>query len=256
MTIQTLLVALADAGVWLGLVNLATFGALVLSVIQLLQARTQTRVQTQNMNHQGNQLERILSSASTLYLGCFPTYVTHIIDLINQAQVSIIIVCDFPTYAMTSSFDAWLAYKHALERAANRGCIVTCTCLNEDRRHTSNVNQYERQTDADWSTWKHANQSQLCKIVHPPHLLPDLTLEEFIDILECVDKQILADYRKPAHDRALETQLDLPLYFWLVDGREAIFAVPSGSHGGTDYGFRTSDHALVRALGEIGTRYA
>ena len=47
----------------------------------------------------------------------------------------------------------------------------------------------------------------------------------------------------------------MPTYFWLVDGTDAVFSIPSFSAGHSEYGFITTDQKLIDAFREMRLRF-
>src|SRR5438067_76136 len=184
-------------------------------------------------------LEDVQRSLSTRYVGQFPEFFPEIVSLLNSAKREITIFCDFPAYCSFSDPHTFLDYQHTLERKAQQEEVrIIFTCLGPDHRVRA-VNDQFFQAGQEWEAWK-TNLGIRDRLSHflskhrgPP--VDKLTKEQFFETLERLEKRTLEETFANATIRELDTYI--PLYFWLVDGMKAVFAIPSERT--LEYGFFT-----------------
>ena len=80
---------------------------------------------------------------------------------------------------------------------------------------------------------------------------PELA-ELVIRALNEADEDIL---RQVFRKDVVRLPIDVPIYFWIADERSAIFAIRAMTAGAFEYGFRTSDRALIQGLLDIRRRF-
>ena len=191
-------------------------------------------------------------SLSTRFIGKFPFFLPDIVDVICSAKESILILCDVPAYGCFSDPHNALAYRQGLERQIQLGRRVELTCLDEERRGRQTTELLSRD---DWESWKHENrerpQAFLSAHAHGVDLLT-ISRDEFIRALNEADEDIL---RQVFRKDVARLPIDVPIYFWIADERSAIFAIRAMAAGAFEYGFRTSDRALIQGLLDIRRRF-
>jgi hypothetical protein len=200
-------------------------------------------------------LETIQNSISTRYLAEFPYFIPDIVKLIREARKEIHIFCDIPAYGQFSARSDWIQYSHALEDVDEK-VKIKLTCLNSERRISFYREQFLQETS--WDQWKELDNNrerlkQLLSAKRSTVKIEALTEEVFIEFLEDTNTLMLRGVFSRAELR--EIAGFMPTYFWLVDGTDAIFSIPSFSGGHTEYGFITTDQKLISALGEMRERY-
>lgn len=201
------------------------------------------------------ELANVQRTLSTRYLGPFPRFLPAIAQEIQRAQERVDIFCDYPAYGFYSDGRSAREYRHALEAKASESVVIDLTCLNADLRHRYEREQY---SDAIWtsimaSPFEKRKAEEFIRSRSNTDAIA-CTRDAFIEALDDVDTAFLRDVFMR---RAREIQLDIPLYFWIVDERVAIFAVPTSpeTKGWEEYGFVTSDFRLIQAFLEMRNRY-
>ena len=109
----------------------------------------------------------------------------------------------------------------------------------------------------DLDNWQHLKSSEpslrnLIKLLQRHHEkgnVSDLKYETFLDLIERENKSILYDLQGLANVTLQPVDRHISVFFWLIDGVEAIFAL--ASHADVEYGFRTKDPKLISALQEM-----
>jgi hypothetical protein len=201
-------------------------------------------------------LTEMQGSISTRYIAHFPFYFKDIVALIDKAQARIDIFCDLPAYGNFSSPQRFLDYKHKLEDKLGQRLTVEMTCLNKEGRSALFEEQFGH--DADWEKKKHSEDFRplLADFLGDHKRLSELdslTRDTFSGMLEERDNLMLT--RSLSRATITETKAHVPIYFWLIDESEAIFAIPSLSEKELEHGFTTTDSRLIRCLIAMRNRY-
>jgi len=200
------------------------------------------------------ELAKVQSALSTRYLGKFPHFLRTIVDELGRAEDEIVIFCDVPAYGYYSDPRAALAYRQVLESKALDGVRVELTCLDCDMRREYESEQFAESTWVRWQDDAHAKMRVAEFLNRHVDGRVEVSRDTFIKTLDKVHTTFLRDVFR---NKAAEVAFDIPLYFWVVDGRTAVFAISalSDTEGWEEYGFITSDHALIQAFQEMRARY-
>ena len=236
-----------DAAIALGL---GTIG-----IVALVYANHQfrdARITILQLNALTGELRDTKSQLSTERLQEFPAFLSQIVTMLGKATTKVEIFCDYPAYGIWSNPDAYRRYADAIEATTAN---VRLVCLNEWRRTQLAQERLDREafdvmrTDprmraflADYQGRREASR---------PCPSPEaITREEFLHILEDSNKNALERQFVSGDKRqSWETDLFMPLFFWIVDDTEAVFALaPHTAPTQQDLGFRTRDELLIGAL--------
>jgi len=202
-------------------------------------------------------LTEMQGSISTRYIAHFPLYFKDIVALIDEAQARIDIFCDVPAYGNFSSRRHFLDYRHKLENKLEQGLTIEITCLSKEGRSALFKEQFFGH-DADWEKKKHSDDFRPLLAgfldAHGKHSeLDSLTLDTFFGMIEEEDNLMLTKFLSRA--TITETKAHVPIYFWLIDGSKAIFAIPILSDKEREHGFVTTDSSLIKAFSSMRKRY-
>jgi hypothetical protein len=199
------------------------------------------------------EIRRASKALSTRYVGEFPHFLPEIVNLISSARRHITIFCDFPGYGDFSAPAAALDYRHVIERQIQKGLTVELLCLDSTARARYAEEQFPV---SEWSNWKeNPDRRARVKAFLRAHTVVDddkICLADLLKLMEAVDRHTL---QTVFLRRARELPIDMPIYFWVADGRRAVLSFPALAEKAVERGFLTSDHALVQALLEIRERY-
>ncbi len=201
------------------------------------------------------ELANVQSALSTRYLGQFPHFLSVIVQELSRAEESIVIFCDVPAYGFYSDPKDALAYQYTLALKSAEGKRIELTCLEAETRERYEREQFTEKVWDQWSSDHHAREKVIDFLASRSIDNPEqATWETFIKALDEVHASFLHDV---FGRRANEVSLDIPLYFWMIDGRIAVFSIPvlSDKEGWHEYGFITADHALIQAFREMPARY-
>jgi len=211
---------------------------------------------TGHLREQLDRLEEVRQSLPTQHLSKFPDYLDDIVRHIESARKEVIIFCDYPAYGVFSNAEAFLKYTHVLEDRASRNVRITLACLDEPLRHVKTEEEFSK--SEEWAKWL----ADPINVDRAHHLLlryrsqtdpGAVTRDEIVDLLGREDKRVLADTFATAELSLLGTAV--PLYFWLIDGSYAIFAIPSYHERALEHGFYTQEPRLIEGLLDIRDRY-
>jgi hypothetical protein len=244
--------------------DIITIVGLVLTIIglaatiwQLYLAKNQTdesKNMQNNMESQLQQLESIQKALTTRFIGPFPDYIPRIVSLIENAEKEIIIFCDTPAYGCFTVHNHHVNYRQAIERKIFEKKRVELTFLNEEWR-TKTLNEQFPFEGPEWDKLK-TDKKPLFEefIAHYGNkaVLNELTKETFLQLVERLNLRVL---NQEFSGKAEEVCAAMPVLFWLVDSREAIFAIPSYERDIAMLGFVTSDQSLISALRDMSKRY-
>jgi hypothetical protein len=199
----------------------------------------------------------LTKSISTRYIGHFPHYFKDIVALIDEAQERIDIVCDVPGYGSFSSPQHFEEYRNKLKEKRKKGLTIETTCLSKEGRSTLFKEQFFGH-GGDWEKMKHSGVfgTQLAAFLDDHQKLSELdslTPETFLGMLEVEGNRMLTEVLSRA--TITETEAHVPIYFWLIDDRKAIFSIPSLSEKELEHGFATTDSNLIRSFISIRKRY-
>lgn len=200
------------------------------------------------------EIRRATSALSTRYLGKFPHFLPDIVDLLNGVRHEIIIFCDFPGYADFTDPARALEYRQALERLQQKHVKLELTCLDSDSRAMFVREQFPA---ADWENWSsdpRKSEKALAFLKANAEMAEPTkaTLDDILKVMDDVDTRIIKHVFRGSGS---QISTAMPIYFWIADARSAIFSIPTLSDEAVEYGFKTSDHALIQALMEMRLRY-
>jgi hypothetical protein len=235
---------------------IVAFIALIVGFWHVYEIRDQVKElkkQTDQAQAHTKSLDILRRELPTRYIGQFPDYLQQIIDLFGRAEKEIVIFCDFPAYGSFSSPRRFVKYRQGLEDKLADNVPVQLTCLNTAGRMKVTRKQFSRKP---WDEWikDPQNDQQLKWFLKHHNKSNELTGDEFIALLEEDDDGML-NIMRGAGAEVYEANRDIPLCYWLVDNREAIFAIIVLSDNAIEYGFRTTDQQLINALSEMRQQY-
>ncbi len=185
---------------------------------------------------ESRRLDGIQRSLSTRVVGNFPDNMLHITSLLGEARGRAVIMCDSPAYGFFSNERAYLDYRHKLQTLLADGIEVTMVVYDRTRSIAASKAQF----GDNLAKIKKLPAYKRCFDGTPLEDQPK-TSREFFEFLESESDR----ERELFSDVIIETGNDIPLYFWMVDGREAVFSFPTLSKEPPEVAFRTSDKWLI-----------
>jgi hypothetical protein len=250
----------------LGVSACAVF-ALVFAAIQFRDARRHTHELVTHTNLLGKltrELQVLEGSLSTQYLGPFPTYVRDIERLLKKTEKDVLILCDYPAYACFSNSRGFRQYQLAIEDLISRKKIVRLICFDETRQDSYLPHVFHVEKEAAWQEWRssainlkrlkrfiksHKQEAKLPNVSHD-----SISPEEFARLMRVPNRTMFN--HSFFHAERRQTKEAAPIFFWLIDNKEAVFAISSLAKGVSEYGFWTRSPELVKALKGLWVTYS
>jgi hypothetical protein len=243
-------------------VNLSGIGwstilSLVLAVVALTLATSQSYQavrQAKRLNEQSEKLQFVTDSLSTRYLGRFPDYIPHVIQLIDEANVDLRILAANPVPAFFTAPKLALDYANAVERKS-RVVRVRLTCLNGTQRRRRLQVQFPT-TPEKWSDWKPANQAQIEEFLRfwHPKFDADIDHQKFLELLTKVQQSLFKRAFQDYGVKVREVSRMIAVQAWIADESRAVFSIESSDEAYTE-GLYTSDPKFVKALASMADLY-
>jgi hypothetical protein len=206
-------------------------------------------------------LRKVEQALPTHQLKHFPYYVKEIKKLIARAQDEILIASDFPCYCIFSSPELWNDYKHEIEKAVQKSVqghkpSIAMAWLNAKQRQALLEEQFKPSmkeiADDDWkrSPEVKTRLDQFVKLHAPsdgttPVTGESITYSQFAELVEKKHIDMVSEVQ-PCVVRELENPLHI--YFWIIDGEEAIFAIPNFVDRNQGRGYFTKDESIINGL--------
>lgn len=242
--------------------SVATLAALFIALVQLAIAWRER----EEASKQTEKLRQISDSLSTQYIGALPDYYPHVIDLIEGAQKSITVLCDYPAYGCYTNMANWLVYHDRLRDKSLKGVALTLICPNARQRSANDRGRYFAAANDNWEKWvgveenrKHVHEfvryvSKVDKDISSMKFADQPEKHKFFEILQRADEAMLRDCFADG-DRVEQIDAWTPIDFWLVDSKRAVFAFSNYDLGMSRYGFSTTDPTLISAFQAVVDNY-
>jgi hypothetical protein len=181
-----------------------------------------------------DKLARLEQQLPTRQLGTAPDFMRQIIKMLSGAQQRVIICCDFPAYGAITDASEYAQYVRAI-RHLRRDVEIRLLHLDKDAQSEIAKDSYRRNGNKT-STGEFENNED--------------------GFLRCIVEKNRSALEEQFRDaEKFETSFLMPLFFWIVDD-EAVFALRQMTKKGDgEVGFQTSDGTLIKALGDIFSRY-
>lgn len=249
---------------WINIISVIAFVismiAFLLAIYQTQLALKQTREareSTKEVQLQLCQLDEIRQGLSTQFLGRFPDYFRKVADLVEQAERDIFILVPFPSVGCFTSPDSFIRYKQAIERKTIKaeGVAVYMTCQTHEQRLLRCKEQFNKE-GPEWEDWKRENVRMIESFLFTygqGTSIEKLSRDDFVKMLEIIDQQLIP--REFAKTDYAETELDIPIYLWIIDEKIAVFAIASVTEAHYSFGFMTTDQKLITAFKDVSIRY-
>lgn len=194
--------------------------------------------------------ERLEDQLSTRRIGVFPDFMPKIVELLRSATESVVIFVDFPAYGEFSKPEAFKEYAEVIE---DKSSLIQLLCLDDDARCELTRDQVGSDPQDDR---KGSNDDRIREYLDFRGLsyeLEPLDRDAFVQLLAAGDTNTL-EGEFGAAERWVTT-VAMPLYFWIVDDEDAVFALAQLEPDALEVGFRTSDADMIGALKGIFERY-
>lgn len=198
-----------------------------------------------------NAVQEIREALPTKRLGKFPSFLPQIVELVNKANSSVTIFCDYPAYGSFSDPETFRRYHGAIEdKIGQLKKKVTIACLGAKSRREETRRQEARDPEV-WEEYKRIRHDAFHRYFEFHTSSVDvsvLTNDEFMDTIIREDDQALEHIFRGA--TILEVYPRPTIYFWLIDDSSMIFVIPSATRL-DEFGFYTQDSHLIASFKEI-----
>lgn len=211
------------------------------------------RQQIKQMGEMRNGLENAIldlkGDVETHYIGNFPDFIPRIVEILGEAREKITVFCDMPAYGVVSDPHGFKQYTKAIETKAKAGVEVRMLHLDGSGRAATRGIEF-----ADsWGELGAQERVAAFLDAHRRELDGD-PKSNFLALVESEQAETLEQF-KEAGVQTSETGLIMPLYFWIIDGRKAVFALTEFSEEAHEAGFWTRSEKLISAMEGIFERY-
>lgn len=178
------------------------------------------------------------------FMETFPELLDPLNNAISKATNSIRVVADFVCYALFAAPARSAKYRNALKDAARRGINVELVVPIRERQKEL-VQQRLGKRSRDFDALKQGRQANYFDIITKATGKKPANMREFVegvlDVHEmCAEKEFKG--------RVLRCLTIPPQYFWIIDGKDAFFAVPRTDANGVELGFKTNEKHVVEVF--------
>jgi hypothetical protein len=205
----------------------------------------------------------IETAISTAFVGQWPDFVTEIVETIEGAKSTIVILCDHPTYGIFSVPDKFDKYIETLRTKAVH-IPVQMMWLETELRKRLRRDQFGSIVKPHWDLWRDKNKENIVRLLDrrqkffpnsPSIDTKSISRPELVSVLDEMDLFFMENFLRDV-DKLPEVTFTTPIYFWIADGLRAVVALVPAGPSAREIAFRTSDPNLIEALQGIWSRFA
>jgi hypothetical protein len=212
------------------------------------------RKQIKKMGEMRERLEAAITDlkgdVETHYIGDFPEFIPRIVEILGEATREIKVFCDMPAYGVVSDPRGFRRYARTIEEKAEEGIPVRMLHLNGPGRAATREIEFG-------DPWEELGQEERV-IAFLKKSREELDggdpRSDFLAMVERRQVSALRSFEEAGVD-ADQTDLIMPLYFWIIDGRKAVFALTEFGEKAREAGFWTRSEKLIKAMEGIFKRY-
>ena len=214
---------------------MVTFVTLALAVYQLWQANTTSR-----------SVKDISEAMSTQYVGVFPYHVPEIIKVLGTARKKVTILCDVLGYGHFSAPRQYELYRAKIIEISEH-VEISIAVYDNGYGQSALSEQFGDPFESIRDSLSYANYMSYRKIDSSDQ---PTSREEFFDMLTRTAENHYKDFNvgSIAIDKVKK---GIPVCFWIVDDRIALFSFPSKGISPLDVAFKTSDYSLIQVFKSI-----
>lgn len=224
---------MTDANAWL---LVGTIITLLLAIVSLIAAHYQLR-----------SMRDIAGSMTTKFVGRFPDHMPEVIRLLESAEREVTILCDLLGYGHYSSPEQCRRYRATILKLSGdvkfniaiyspkRADQVAQEQLGKSFEKISSSRTYNR-----WLEFYGISPQDAPKNIDEFY---DRFKRNYDDQLQCFDMGSIEINQVD--------QKTIPVFFWIVDERDAVFSFPSLSIDPPEVAFKTSDRSLIEIFQRI-----
>ena len=188
-------------------------------------------------------LTAITESISTQYVGEFPHHLPKITALLAKATRSVEILSDVPGYGHYSSPQQYFSYRNTIQQlAVTQNVNIRMAFYTQDLAKKAAVDAFGDDFSAickteAFRTYKKTNTKDIGSIDDFYKLIIEL------DYLNCK-----RDFEDMAGIEVIWIKEPVQIYFWIVDGLEAVFSIATSGLDPVEVAFTTTDANFITIL--------
>lgn len=227
---------------------------LLVGVVAIPYGAHKGRQQIRQMGEMRKGLELAITDlkgeVETHYLGDFPDFIPQIVEILGEATEEVKVFCDMPAYGVVSDPRGFRRYTRTIEDRTEEGVVVRMLHLDGPGQAATR----EIEFSDPWE--KLSKEERVINFLDKSRVKLDGgdPKNDFLALVEKRQANALKSFEEAGVD-ADQTDLIMPLYFWIVDGRKAVFALTEFSENAHEAGFWTRSEKLIRAMEGIFERY-
>lgn len=230
----------ASAEIDMSFATILAVGAMLLTALALLMAAHQLDREREATRI----LDDLSHSVLTQYVGAFPEFMPMITELLDTAKKEVTIMCDIPEYGHYSNYEETFRYVAALLGLHARKIDINLAVYGKDKVKEAIVAQFNKPLDRlrgqELENLKNYKKRVDEKIGDSKQLRESLarhtenTCEQF-----------------KAFTTLVRVEKKMPVYFWIIDNRVAIFSFAGLRIKPYAVAFKTIDPMLIQIFLEI-----
>jgi hypothetical protein len=227
----------------------------LLGLIAALYSLRLARLSLADGKRMGDGLNAVHNSLTTRPAGESPEYCKDVTQLVQGARKSIQITSVYPQIGLYLSPNGWLHLEHEIRDRIYQGVKVELLVSSERRRREALEVQFPHNSPAQWAQWSNGPvEKQRLQFFAKQYGFEKEAFDncaEFIAFCLRMQRRVI----EQVFARAVieETDAFVPLITWVVDDREALFAI--ANIRGRNTGFMTKDRNLIASFQEVRLRY-
>ena len=188
-------------------------------------------------------LTKITESISTQYVGEFPEHLPKITAILAKATKNVEILCDVPGYGHYSSRQQYFNYRNVIQKLAVTDKVqIRMAFYTQDLAKKAAVDAFGddfaaiRKTDA-FRAYRKTISREIKDIDDFYKLIVEL------DYINCKK-----DFEEIAGIELIRIKEPVQIYFWIIDGLEAVFSIATSGLDPVEVAFTTTDTKFIAIL--------
>ena len=206
------------------------------------------------------EIEDILSSLSTKYVGDFSDNMDEINRKLKGAEDSILIISDITAYGCLTAHKKFLDYKQTLINKADSGIISKIYVYTDDLIKDELLTQLEspplKKIKVDAKEYLDKNPADTTFFKNDDGQSEEDKKKTIIDSIVLPMDKVFRDSLNRFKNVHISNTIEnkLPVFVWIIDDEEAVFAFNAGAHL-DEITFTTIDKKVIAAVKDIALRH-
>jgi hypothetical protein len=196
-----------------------------------------------------DQLSALASQLSTRYVGKFPDNLKDIIELLNLAQKSIVIIVDFAGYSSYTDPSAFRDYYYAIESSLRaKPDFSVRFYIYDSVQHQRLLQLAFPRAVYQEQMFKRPSIALLTQFMKRMEKR-NIAITDYDSLIRALlddEERCIGQFQELQGCECFELQRPVPIFLWMVDDRECIFAFENEQERVKNYfSFRTRDGSLI-----------